>query len=368
MNSLYGIADDENPLFNAIEEKEEKSLVDTAIENSNKIAEREEEKKVQSIHNAPALVEDSNGEDTQSVYQTLYNWGKENDIFNIDVEELRKLDPNFNLDTEDGFKLLMYNQSAVLAEEILREKYSFLDDKKFESFVNAMANGATLSDFAQAYKDRDWDSFDIRSSSNQKLAIQEDLRTQGRSKDYIDRFLKNSEANNSLRDDAQESLNSLITRQENDRNKWMQEVELENRRLAYENERYKNNVEVFLRSTDNLAGIPINNTIKSGLQDFMFNEYRLYYEDGRPYLDEAGNPQYSTGLNWAMQNLTVEQQILIDTLVAQFIQSGFSLKNLETEVKNSTVKTLENHLKKSSLQRLSSNGGNYGNSNNPLMD
>lgn len=282
--------------------------------------------------------------DGSNVYQTLYQWGIENSIFDVDINELQQYDPTFNINSEEGFRRLMEVQSEMIAEDILRNKFKGWNDKTIEDFVEAINNGANISDFAQAYGDRDWETLDLRNIVNQKLVIRKDLEMQGRSMNYINDYITMLENSNKLKEYAVEHQNSLSSYQDQRQEQYMEQLraqrDLEAKQLELYEQTFINN----LTYKSDIAGLPIEDTEKQNLYDFVFESKPLFWDDNTPYIDETGNQVYGTDYQTMMEQLDDQQQIELHMLIARYLLNGMQLGGIE-QMYNQQVGTLEDKLR-----------------------
>jgi hypothetical protein len=295
-----------------------------------------------------------NNNDGNNVYQTLYQWGIENNIFDVDINQLQQYDPTFNINSEEGFRRLMEVQSEIIAEDILRNKFKGWNDKTIEDFVEAINNGANISDFAQAYGDRDWETLDLRNIVNQKLVIRKDLEMQGRSMNYINDYITMLENSNKLKEYAVEHQNSLSSYQDQRQEQYMEQLraqrDLEAKQLELYEQTFINN----LTYKDEIAGLPIEDTEKQNLYDFVFESKPLYWADGNPYVDETGNQVYGTDYQTMMEQLDDQQQIELHMLIGRYLLNGMKLGGIE-QMYNQQVGTLEDKLRNVNITNQNKN-------------
>jgi len=298
---------------------------------------------------------DSGVEQPQNnVYETLYHWGLENNIFDIDINQLKQYDPNFNINSEDGFRQFMEIQSEMIAENILRERFKGWNDRTIEDFIEAINNGASISDFAQAHGDRDWETLDLRNAVNQKLVIRKDLELQGKSANYINDYITMLENSNKLKEYAAEHQSSLSAYQDQQRENFMNQLraneEIKNKQLELYEQSFVNS----LAYNDNIAGLPIANEEKEELYNFVFEPKPLYYEDGTPYVDDNGNQIIGTDYQVMMEQLDDQQQIELHMLIARYLLNGMQLGGID-QIYNQQVGTLEQKLRNVNLTTSNKN-------------
>lgn len=285
-----------------------------------------------------------------NVYQTLYEWGRERNIFGIDLNELKQYDPNFNINSEEGFQQLMQIQAELQAEEMLKQKFVGWSDKKIEDFIDAINNGASIADYAELYKEGDWETLDLRNTVNQKLVIRKDLEIQGKSKQYIDDYIGMLEDSNKLGTYAKEHQNSLVVSQDQQKQQYFENLKAENELANRQLELYEQTFVNKLNYTDNVAGLSIDVNEKNDLYGFVFESKPLYYEDGTPYVDEGGNQHYSTDYQLMIQQLDEEEQMELQMLIARYMLNGKKLGGIQ-DMYNKQVSTLEQKLKNVNLNQ-----------------
>ena len=283
-----------------------------------------------------------------NVYETLYTWGYENNIFDVDINEIRQYDPNFDINSEDGFRQLMALQSELLAEDMIRNKFKGWSDRQVDDFIEAINNGASISDFATAYGEMDWENIDLRTAVNQKNVIRKDLEYQGKSKQYIDDYIGMLENSNKLREYSIEHHNSLIGLQDNQRRQFIEQLKFNNEIQQKQLELYEQSFFNTLNYTEAVAGLPIDNSEKQDLYDFVFEVRPLMYEDGTPYVDETGEQQYATDYQTMIEQLDDQEQLELHMLVARYLLNGRQLNGLE-QTYNQQLTSLEQKLRNINL-------------------
>lgn len=283
-----------------------------------------------------------------NVYETLYQWGLENNIFDVDVNQLRQYDPNFDINSEQGFRQLMEIQSEMIAENILKDRFKGWNDKAVEDFIEAVNSGANISDFAQAYGDRDWENLDLRNAVNQKLVIRKDLELQGKSINYINDYISMLENSNKLKDYAVEHQSSLSEHQNQIQEQYMNQLRAQREIQEKQLELYEQSFVNSLTYKDDVAGLPIAPEEKEELYDFVFNPRPLFYEDGTPYNDDDGNQIIGTDYQVMMEQLDDNQQIELHMLIARFLLNGMQLGGID-QMYNQQVGTLEQKLRNVNL-------------------
>ena len=289
-----------------------------------------------------------------NVYETLYQWGVENQLFDIDVNELRQYDPNFDINSEDGFRTLMQVQAELLAEDILRQKFAGWNDSTVNDFIEAVNNGANISDFASAYGDVDWAQVDLRSAVNQKAVIRQDLELQGKSTQYINDYIQMLEGSNKLREYSIEHQNSLMDLQRENTRNYIEQLKFNQEIQQKQVELYEQTFVNHLNYSDNIAGLPIADTEKQELYDFVFDVRPLTYEDGTPYIDDNGEQQYGTDYQIMMQQLDEQQQLDLHLLIARYLMNGLQLGGID-QIYNQQLNTLENRLRNTQLTNRNKN-------------
>lgn len=306
----------------------------------------------------PKFQNDNQQQNEQTnVYETLYQWGVENEIFDIDVNELRQYDPNFDINSEEGFRRLMSLQSELIAEDMLRQKFSGWSDKQVEDFIEAINHGASISDFASAYGENDWENIDLRTAVNQKMVIRKDLEIQGKSKQYIDDYIGMLENSNKLREYSVEHHNSLIAQQDVKRQEFLQQLKFNNEMQQKQLELYEQSFFNSLNYANDIAGLPIDANEKQELYDFVFNVSPLTYEDGTPVVDETGNQQYGTDYQVMIEQLDEQQQLELHMLIARYLLNGMRLNGLD-QAYTQQLTTLEQKLRNTNLTTQNKNA-NY---------
>lgn len=295
-----------------------------------------------------------------NIYETLYQWGVENSIFDIDINELRQYDPNFDINSEDGFRTLMQVQTELLADELLRQRFAGWSDNTINDFIDAINNGASISDFAQAYGETDWSQVDLRSAVNQKAVIKHDLEIQGKSPQYINDYISMLENSNKLREYAVEHQNSLVDLQQENTRNYIEQLRMNQEIQQKQIELYEQSFLNQLNYSDSVAGLPIEDAEKQELYDFVFDVRPLTYEDGTPFTDENGNQQYGTDYQIMMQQLDEQQQMDLHMLIARYLLNGLQLGGIN-QMYNQQINTLENRLRNVQLTNQNKNpdfGGN----------
>ena len=293
--------------------------------------------------------QNTNGDNQNSnVYETLYQWGIENEIFDIDINEMRQYDPTFDINSEDGFRRLMQLQSELLAEDILKQKFVGWSDRQVEDFIDAINNGASISDFAQAYGESNWENIDLRSAVNQKNVVRADLEYQGKSKQYIDDYINMLESSNKLREYSVEHHNSLLNLQEAKHRQFIDQLKINNEIQQKQLELYEHSFYNTLNYAQDVAGLPIDDSEKQELYDFVFDVRPLTYEDGTPYTDEQGQQQYGTDYDIMMQQLDEQQQLDLHMLIARYLLNNMRLNGLD-QAYTQQLTNLEQKLKGANL-------------------
>lgn len=327
------------------ESVETRTIQDAQLQEN--LASRQQQKSEQENKN----VEQS---DNSNIYNTLYQWGIENSIFDVDVDELRQYDPNFDINSEDGFKTLMQVQAELIAEDILKQRFAGWNDNTINDFIEAINNGATISEFAAAYGDVDWSSVDLRNTVNQRAVIRQDLEAQGKSKQYIDDYIGMLENSNKLREYAAEHQNSLMAIQEANTRQYIEQLKFNQEMQGKQLELYEQSFVNHLNYTDSIAGLPIDDDEKQELYDFVFDVKPLTYEDGTPYVDETGNQAYGTDYQIMMEQLDENQQLELHLLIARYFMNGLQLGGIN-QMYNQQLNTLEQRLRNVNLTNQNKN-------------
>lgn len=289
-----------------------------------------------------------------NVYETLYQWGIENNIFDVDADELRQYDPNFDINSEDGFRTLMQVQAELLAEDIIKQRFSGWNDNTVSDFIEAINNGASISDFAAAYGDVDWTSVDLRSAVNQRAVIRKDLEVQGKSPQYINDYIQMLENSNKLREYSVEHQNSLVELQQQNTRAYIENLKINQEFQQKQLELYEQSFANHLQYTDQIAGLPIADEEKQQLYDFVFDVRPLQYEDGTPYIDENGNQAYGTDYQLMMEQLDESQQLELHLLIARYFLNGLQLGGIN-QMYNQQLNTLEQRLRNVNLTNQNKN-------------
>ncbi|HMT02058.1 MAG TPA: hypothetical protein PKD00_01900 [Burkholderiales bacterium] len=302
----------------------------------------------QQPNNQNPIQQETPSTDQVNVYETLYNWGVENEIFDIDVNELLNYEPDIDIKSEAGFKRLMQIQSELYAEDILQKRFKGWSDKQINDFIDAVNNGASISDFAQVYSEGDWETINLGNIVNQKLVVRKDLELQGKSKGYIDDYIDMLEQTGKLANFATEHQNSLIHQQDSQRQAYLENLKNESELADRQLELYEQTFLNKLNYIDNVAGLPIDYAEKNELYEFVFEPKPLYYEDGTPYVNEQGNQEYGTDYQVMINQLDEEQQIDLQMLIARYLLNGQELGGIKN-IYNQQVNSLEQKLKNVNL-------------------
>lgn len=303
-------------------------------------------------NNQIPLQQENQSTDQANVYETLYNWGVENEIFDIDINELRNYDPTIDIKSEEGFKRLMQIQTEMYAEDILQKRFAGWSDKQVNDFIDAVNNGASISDFAKVYSEGDWETINLGNIVNQKLVIRKDLEIQGKSSKHIDEYINMLEETGRLQSFAADHQNSLVYQQDLQRQSYLENLKSENELASKQLELYEQTFLNKLNYSDNVAGLPIDYQEKNELYEFVFEPKPLYYEDGTPYVNEQGNQEYGTDYQVMINQLDEEQQIDLQMLIARYLLNGQELGGIKN-IYNQQVDSLEQKLKNVNLSKQS---------------
>lgn len=323
------------------------------VDNKN-IQEAQRQENIAARSDNRGLPQEFDNQNQSNVYETLYQWGLENNVFDIDVNELRQYDPNFDINSEEGFKTLMQVQAELIAEDILKQRFAGWNDNTINDFIEAVNNGASISDFAAAYGDVDWSNVDLRNSVNQRAVIRKDLEIQGKSKQYIDDYIGMLENSNKLREYAAEHQNSLMTMQEVNTRNYIEQLKINQEIQGKQLELYEQSFVNHLNYANEIAGLPIADEEKQELYDFVFDVKPLTYEDGTPYVDDSGNQAYGTDYQIMMEQLDENQQLELHLLIARYFMNGLQLGGIN-QMYNQQLHTLEQRLRNVNLTTQNKN-------------
>ena len=286
--------------------------------------------------------------DNNSFYGNLYDWFYETGFLPYNVENIREQFKDVNIDSDEGFKQVMASNIEYLAEKKLREEFSFLDDEQVSDFINVMANGGSIQDFATLYEDTDWENINIKNNiANQKKVIREDYVRQGRDEEYIDDMLEMLENSNKLEKAASSAKNSLTNtirlNREYQRDLLNQQIKEEEAMMQKEANDFLNTI----KNRDTIANIVVNNEIKQQIIDFKYQDFPLYEDANKtiPYLDEYGNHVHMTPLDYALAIETPEQKATREMFSIYLILNGYNLEGVNKQIRTQEINSLERKLK-----------------------
>ena len=295
--------------------------------------------------------EETNDDDEQqnvsAYYQGLYGWYKEENLLPIDEGEIKKYFPELDLNSNEGFKKVIETNVDYLAEQKLKEKFNFLSDNQLEDFIATMTNGGKLADFASLYQDSDWETLNIKNNiANQKRIIREDYVRQGKDKEYIDDMIEMLENNKKLEraaESARQSLTKQITQErEYKLDLLKQQKQLEEQKAEVETQRFIST----LKTTNTIANIPIDESIKEKIVDFKYTERPLYEDAAQtiPYMID-GQHVHVTPLDYALYNETPEQKSVRELLTIYLILNNYDLSGVTNKIRTKEISSLEKALK-----------------------
>ena len=286
--------------------------------------------------------------DNNSFYGNLYDWFYETGFLPYNVENIREQFKDVNIDSDEGFKQVMASNIEYLAEKKLREEFSFLDDEQVSDFINVMANGGSIQDFATLYEDTDWENINIKNNiANQKKVIREDYVRQGRDEEYIDDMLEMLENSNKLEKAASSAkislTNTIRLNREYQRDLLNQQIKEEEAMMQKEANDFLNTI----KNRDTIANIVVNNEIKQQIIDFKYQDFPLYEDANKtiPYLDEYGNHVHMTPLDYALAIETPEQKATREMFSIYLILNGYNLEGVNKQIRTQEINSLEKKLK-----------------------
>ena len=315
------------------------SLTEEDLLNANNVINQEEEEEEQ---------EDAASNGNESFYSNLYDWFNETGFLSFSLDEFKEQYADININSDEGFKEVMKNNIEYLAYQKIREDFSFLDDEQVNDFLNVLANGGSISDFATLYEDTDWENINIKNNiSNQKKVIREDYIRQGKTEDYIDDMIEMLENSNKLEkaaSSAKESLSTTIRlNREYQRDLLNQQRQEEEMMMKREANDFLNT----LKSKNSIANVPINNEIKQQILDFRYQDYPLYEDTAKtkPYLDEYGNHIHMTPLDYALAIETPEQKATREMFSIYLILNNYNLEGVTKQIRTQEINSLEKKFK-----------------------
>ena len=107
-----------------------------------------EEKEKESIVN--------DDDDSSTYYSGLYAWFKEENLLPISENDIKEYLSENNIDIDinsnEGFKAVIGANIDHLAEQKLKQTFSFLTDNQITDFIETMTNGGKLADFATLFQ------------------------------------------------------------------------------------------------------------------------------------------------------------------------------------------------------------------------
>lgn len=310
------------------------------INNNNNVEEEVEEEDNTS--------ENTGSNDNGSFYTNLYDWFDETGFLPFSLDEFKQQFTDVNINSDEGFKQVMQNNIEYLAHQKIREDFSFLDDEQVNDFLNVLANGGSIQDFATLYEDTDWENINVKSNiTNQKKVIREDYIRQGKSEDYIEDMIEMLENSNKLEKAAYSAKESLATTIKINRE---YQRDLLNKQREEEEMIMKKEANDFLNTLkvkNSIAHIPINNEVKQQILDFKYQDYPLYEDTNKtkPYLDEYGNHVHMTPLDYALSIETPEQKATREMFSIYLILNNYNLEGVTKQIRTQEINSLEKKLK-----------------------
>lgn len=302
-----------------------------------------EEKEKESIVN--------DDDDSSTYYSGLYAWFKEENLLPISENDIKEYLSENNIDIDinsnEGFKAVIGANIDHLAEQKLKQTFSFLTDNQITDFIETMTNGGKLADFATLYQENDWETINVKNNiANQKRVIKEYYSRQGEDKDFIDSMIDTFESSKQLEKMAERFKSSIakqvIQERENKKEILKQQYELEQQKAELEQQRFL----ATLKTTDNIANIPIDERLKDVIYDFKYKEKPLYEDMAQtiPYMID-GQHVHVTPLEFALYNETPEQTAIRELLVAYLVVNNYDLSGVTKKIRTKEISSLEKAMK-----------------------
>jgi len=307
------IQDKEDEELEEEESKEEDTGKDTEDEELEEEIDKEEK-------------EDASG-DTEEIDPKF-----ESDITKFFQQKLAE-ELGWEYDEKEAFESVsdLVEYMETLVETASKPKYSNEEIGKIDEFVK---NGGRLEDYYKSIStgNVNVDLVDITKESNQRLVVEEHLRTLGYNEERIKKAVDRYEDRGTLEDEAEDALELLKEYKEKNKEKLLDTQQKEVLHAREEQQKFIANVEGTIDKLTDIAGYPLTPREKKELKEYIFKPNK----DGRTqYQVEYSSDQERNLIESAF--FTKNKDVILEKAKKQ--ASTDTLKNMQQKLKAQSKRT-----------------------------
>ena len=248
-------------------------------------------------------------------------------------------------DSEDGIEKLI---NKTVQNRINQWTQSLPED--YAKMLEFVQSGGTPKEFLDIYYgDHSWETFDLESEDNQKLAVKESLKLAGESEEDIKDMIDEWEVNGTLEKRAKSAITKLQKHEKAQKEELVRIQKEQAEKQKQAQLEYWNNFKKELYEKEQISGFKLTPKVKDKLWDFMTNVDK-----------RTGKTAYEKAIE-----SNKDSSYLFAYLAMNNFDSSKLEKQVETKVSNKLSGILKNY-SKDTKNRISGGGSDTNYSSDPF--
>jgi len=231
-------------------------------------------------------------------------------------------------------------------DDAIKNRFAGWGDNRIESFIDAINNGADISDYAAVYGQEDYSNVDLKNKTVQEGIIRKNLSLQGFAGESIDQMVNTFKDNDILASQAKEAHRQLMERDTIEKKQFHEQLRLQQMQQEAQYERFLTDLDSFVKTNEKIGDVYFTETDKQMVN--YLKDYQPIYMDAehkQPLIDpDTNQPKMMNSIEFKFHNAKPEQKMALQAIMYKFIMNDFKLDGQDIPIQKKVLKDTEQSL------------------------